>query len=499
MKKILTIIFDGFGISDDSVGNAVKESNLKNFDAFYNEYPHTLLEASGPAVGLGENVFGNSEIGHTLIGAGRYIKQNRELVTDFLTDGYKDNEIFKNLIVNKDKTYHLMGLCSDGFVHSDVSHFLTLYDKLVEEGITKIYFHLITDGRDTLEKDAIKYIDLIQNKINEKTIGKIATVCGRYYAMDRDENFDRTKTYYNLVTKGIGVGALNITKAIESSYEKGITDEFLKPIITDGDATVKNGDVLIWMNFRADRAKQIIGAFSNPKFSGFPAIKYDNLNVYSFMSVDKRCKNKVFFEKEEIKNPLGLYLSDLNLTQARISESEKIAHVSYFFDGGYDGKIDGCIRVEVPSLNVATYDLAPEMSAVGVTKKVVKAMQDDVDFILVNFANPDMVGHTGNLEATIKACMAVDVCLGKLLEVADENFYKVILLADHGNADKMIELDGSLCKTHSMAKVPFIIRDNNVKLIESGGSLINVAPTILNYMDIAIPKEMQGTESLFLK
>ncbi len=497
MKKILTIIFDGFGMSDEVVGNAIKEANLKNFDAFYNEYPHTLLEASGPAVGLKENEFGNSEIGHTLIGAGRELKQNNQLITDFLNEGYKESEAYTKLLSERDKTFHIMGLCSDGMVHSDVLHFLKLYDLLVESGITKIYFHLITDGRDTLEKEAIKFINLVQNKIDEKNVGKIATVCGRYYAMDRDENFDRTKSYYNLVVNGIGVGALNVTKAIESSYNKGVTDEFLKPIITDGEATIKNGDVLIWMNYRVDRAKQIMGAFTTSKFSGFPINEFDDLSVYSFMEIDKKSKNNVFFQKEEIKNPLGLYLADLNLTQARISESEKIAHVSYFFDGGYNGKIEGCTRIEVPSPDVATYDLVPEMNAVVVTKKVIKAMQDDVDFILVNFANPDMVGHTGNLEATVKACMAVDVCLGKLLEVADENFYKVFLMADHGNADKMIELDGSPCKTHSMAKVPFVIRDKNVELIEEGGSLVNVAPTILKYMDIALPKEMQDTETLF--
>ncbi len=495
MKKILTIILDGFGISEDIVGNAVKEADLKNFAELYKEYPHTLLDASGPKVGLMEDEFGNSEVGHTLIGAGREIKQNQTLVTDFLENDYKENENFSKLLEKKDKTFHIMGLCSDGKVHSNIEHILKLYDILVEENITKIYFHLITDGRDTKEKEALKFINMVTEKIKEKKVGFIATICGRYYAMDRDQNFDRTKTYYNLVTKSIGIGSTNIEESINKSYEKGITDEFVKPIVTDVSGKIKDGDILLWVNYRADRSKQIINSLSNVKFDGFPMQIMPNLEVYSFMPIDSKFKNFYFFEKPEINNSLGIYLSDLGLTQARISETEKIAHVSYFFDGGYGGRIENCTKYEIPSPNVSTYDLKPEMSCIEVTRKVIKAMESDLDFILVNFANPDMVGHTGNMEATVKACMAVDLCLGKILEVADDNFYKVVLLADHGNADKMIELDGTPCKTHSMAKVPFIIKDKNIEL-KNEGTLINVAPTILEYMNIAIPKEMQETESL---
>ncbi|MFI3260716.1 MAG: 2,3-bisphosphoglycerate-independent phosphoglycerate mutase [bacterium] len=497
MKKILTIILDGFGISDSDNGNAIKDASLKNFEDFFNGYPHALLEASGPAVGLQEGEFGNSEVGHTLIGAGRYLKQNAELVTDFLEEEYKENESFNKIIENKEKTFHLVGLCSDGRVHADVNHFLKLYDILVETGVTKINFHLITDGRDTAPTDAIRFIELVQEKINEKNIGKIATVCGRYYAMDRDDNVERTKSYYNLLVNGIGVGETNLVHGIKTNYAKGITDEFIKPIITDINATIKDGDIVFWMNYRNDRAKQIVGALSNNKYDLFPTKTFENLQVCSFMPVDKKCKNIYFFVKKEIKNPLGLYFADLNLTQARIAESEKYAHVTYFFDGGYEGKVEGCTKHEVSSPNVSTYDMLPEMSSVSVTKKVVKAMEDDVDFILVNYANPDMVGHTGNIDATIKGCMAVDICLGKLLEIADDHFYKVILLSDHGNADKMLEDDGTVCKTHSMSKVPFIIRDNNIEL-ESEGTIINVAPTILDYMDIALPQEMQETESLLI-
>lgn len=495
MKKILTIILDGFGISDDIVGNAVYQADLKNFKSLYNEYPHSLLEASGEAAGLKEGEFGNSEVGHTLIGAGRMVKQNQTLVTDFLNTEILENENFKELVNNKDKTFHLMGICSDGLVHGNIEHFIKMYDLLVETGVTKINFHLITDGRDTKEKEALKFIELIQNKIREKNIGVIASICGRYYAMDRDKNYERTKTYYNLIVKGIGINTSDITKTINNSYENDITDEFLKPIITDTDLRIKEDDIVIWMNYRNDRAKQILDALTNVKFDKFINKKMPELKLFTFMPIDSKIKTINFFEKPEIKNSLGIYLADLNLSQARISETEKIAHVTYFFDGGYSGKIENCNKIEIESPKLASYDLKPEMSAVEVTKKVIKTIKDDTDFILVNFANPDMVGHTGNMEATIKACLSVDICLGKILEIADENFYKVIILADHGNADKMLELDGTACKTHSLAKVPFIIRDKNIEL-NSSGSLINVAPTILDYMDIAKPKEMAETESL---
>lgn len=495
MKKILTIILDGFGYSENEKGNAVLEAKCKNFHNLFNNYPHSILDASGPNVGLLENEFGNSEIGHTLIGAGRNVKQNQELVTDFLDNTYKESEVFSQLLVDTSKTFHLIGLCSDGKVHSNINHFIKLYDQLVDSGVNKIYFHLITDGRDTDEMAAQKYVALIQNKIKERNVGSVATICGRFYAMDRDKNYDRTKTYHNLIVKGIGIGSLNIKESIQNSYNKNITDEFIKPIVADIDGKIKDGDVIIWMNYRNDRSKQIIDSLINTKFSGFPVNIFPNLKLYTFMKVDSKFKNDYFFEKPSINNSLGVYLADLNLSQARISETEKIAHVSYFFDGGFDGKIDNCTKYEIPSPDVKTYDLKPEMSAVEVTKKVVKAMDDDTDFILVNYANPDMVGHTGDMDATVKACMAVDICLGKLLEYADDHFYKVILLADHGNADQMFNLDGTPCKTHSMAKVPFVIKDSCIELVESG-TLINVAPTILDYMDIARPKEMVETQSL---
>ena len=499
MKKILTIIFDGFGIREEEKGNAVKAANMNNFNELWKSYPHALLDASGPAVGLNEGQPGNSEVGHMTIGAGRILKQPEILVNEFLASPDMESKVIQKLLTLKEKDIHIMGLCSDGNIHAGVDDFLGMYQFLVDNGFTKIHFHIITDGRDTDIHSSYKYIKMIKDKISENNdIGNIATVCGRYYAMDRDENWERTKSYYDLVVNGKGLSSLDVEKTINKSYESGVTDEFLKPIKLSYDM-IKNGDVLIWMNYRADRAKQILNSIVNSvSFTEFAVADLSNLTVFSFLPVDKKIKTWTFIEQPEVTHPLGIYLSELDFTQARIAESEKFAHVTYFFDGGYDGKINKCDTIHVASPDVATYDLKPEMSCVEVTKKVVGAMNADYDFILVNFANPDMVGHTGNLDATIRACSAIDLCLGKLLEKADENFYKVILLADHGNADTMINEDGSICTTHTTSLVPFIIVDEKIKL-KDHGSLVNVAPTILDYMDIAVPKDMERTESLLLE
>ena len=338
----------------------------------------------------------------------------------------------------------------------------------------------------------------LEDEINKNNIGTIATICGRYYAMDRDDNYKRTNLYYDLVTRAKGAAIKNIEKALNSCYKIKETDEFIRPLLVDEEGKIKNGDILIWMNYRADRSKQILSALTDPDYSNFNTLKLDNLKVYSFIPIDKNINTISFLEKPIIKNPLGLYLSELDFTQARIAESEKFPHVTYFFDGGYKGKISKCNTFEIPSPNVKTYDLMPEMSAIPVTKKVIECMMQDYDFILVNFANPDMVGHTGNFIAASKACMAVDLCLSKIVEKAEENFYKVILLADHGNADIMIDENDQPVTTHTLSKVPFILMDENVKLKDEG-DLTMVAPTILEYMEIAFPEEMKETESLIIK
>ena len=498
MKKILTIILDGFGYREEEKGNAILAAHMKTFTELWNKYPHALLEASEEAVGLSKGQAGNSEVGHMTIGAGRLLKQSEMLVNDFLKEPDMENANVIKLLENKDKDIHIMGLCSDGNIHAGVDDFLSMYKFLIDNGFTKIHFHLITDGRDTGVHDAMKYINMIKDIIIEYGVGDVVSICGRYYAMDRDENWDRTKAYYDLVVGGKGLSSINIEKSINSSYEKGITDEFIKPIICSKN-TIKNGDIIMWMNYRADRAKQILSSIVNwSTFEGFSTENMKDTLVFSFLPVDKKIKTYNLIEPVVVKNSLGLYLSELGFTQARIAESEKFPHVTYFFDGGVDGKIKGCDKFHIPSPSVATYDLKPEMSCVEVTKRVILSMNNDYDFILVNFANPDMVGHTGNMDAATKACMAVDMCLNKIMEKAEDNFYKVVILADHGNADIMINDDGSICTTHTTSVIPFILCDEKVKL-QKTGSLVNVAPTILDYMDIAIPKEMEGTESLIIE
>ena len=495
MKKILTIILDGFGYREEEKGNAILAAHMKTFTELWNKYPHALLEASEEAVGLSKGQAGNSEVGHMTIGAGRLLKQSEMLVNDFLKEPDMENANVIKLLENKDKDVHIMGLCSDGNIHAGVDDFLSMYKFLIDNGFTKIHFHLITDGRDTGVHDAMKYINMIKDIIIKYGVGDVVSICGRYYAMDRDENWDRTKAYYDLVVGGKGLSSINIEKSINSSYEKGITDEFIKPIICSKN-TIKNGDIIMWMNYSA---KQILSSIVNwSTFEGFSTENMKDTLVFSFLPVDKKIKTYNLIEPVVVKNSLGLYLSELDFTQARIAESEKFPHVTYFFDGGVDGKIKGCDKFHIPSPNVATYDLKPEMSCVEVTKRVILSMNNDYDFILVNFANPDMVGHTGNMDAATKACMAVDMCLNKIMEKAEDNFYKVVILADHGNADIMINDDGSICTTHTTSVIPFILCDEKVKL-QKTGSLVNVAPTILDYMDIAIPKEMEGTESLIIE
>ena len=499
MQKILTVILDGFGYREEEYGNAIKMADTKNFDKLWNTYPHTTLYASEEYVGLNEGEFGNSEIGHMTIGAGRKIMQHGPRITEFLKNINKDNLLFNEFLTEaQTKTVHIIGLYSNGKVHSNLEHFISMYEILKENNAQKINFHLITDGRDTKVNAAINFVKELEEKIADDPNANIISLCGRYYAMDRDNNYDRTKIYYDLLTKGIGIKAKTATDGILNLYKKEQTDEFLYPIIIEPDETIKDGDIILWMNYRSDRGKQILKAFTNEKFEEFPTYKYQNLKTYSFFPLDKDIKTNNFLEDINVTNPLGIYLSTLGLTQARIAETEKYAHVTYFFDGLYNGKLDKCDKILIPSPKVETYDLKPEMSAIDVTKKAIQAMEKDIDFIFMNFANPDMVGHTGNLDATMKSVTTVDVCLERLYEVAEDNFYTMIILADHGNADIMLDEFGNPVTTHTTSKVPFIITDLNVELKKSG-DLTNVAPTILEYMDIALPDEMTNTPALFIQ
>lgn len=500
MKKMLTIILDGFGMREDATGNAIKLAKPENFENLWKKYPHSLLHASEQYVGLEPGQFGNSEVGHLTIGAGRKIKQPIDQMKEFIEEKMSTDETYLEMIrkvTEERKRVHIMGLCSNGKVHSDITQIINVYKRLVADGVKEIFFHIITDGRDTKTNISYQFIKQIEDEIAITGIGHIATICGRYYAMDRDHKWDRTKKYYDLVTKGIGLSTVNIENTIEALYTKKITDEFLEPILVTPRGIIKENDILLWMNYRTDRARQILSAFTDQKFADFQTYNIYP-DVYSFVLIDKTIKTTHFLSDNMVENPLGIYLSKLGLTQARIAETEKYAHVTFFFDGEYNGAIEGANKYLIPSPQVATYDMKPEMSAVEVTKKVIACMEKDIDFILVNYANPDMVGHTGNLEAAIKAIMTVDLCLGKLIEKAEENFYQIVLLADHGNADIMRNENGEPVTTHTTSLVPFIITDEKIKLKEKG-DLTMVAPTILEYMDIAIPKEMKETPTLIIK
>lgn len=501
MKKIITVILDGVGMRDVTHGNAVKMASMSNFIKLWNTYPHSLLKASETSVGLLKGQFGNSEVGHLTIGAGRLIKQKVTIIEELFQDNRLKNNIVYNEMVNyvknNQKPLHLMMLVSDGGVHSKLEFLINMLEQLKTDGVTNVLIHVITDGRDTKEKVAYEYIKQVEDKIKELNIGKIVSMCGRYYAMDRDKNYNRTKLYYDLVTKNNGNYSNNIQVALQACYNRNITDEFIPPFVLDREGVIRDGDALLWLNYRTDRAKQILKALKDSSFNEFPTIKMPNLRLYTLYKVDEKnegLEEKNMLEDLVVTNPLGEYISKLGLTQARIAETEKYAHVTYFFDGGKELELDGCDRFLVPSPKVATYDLKPEMSAVDITKQAISCMEKDYDFILINYANGDMVGHTGNLNATVKALEAVDICLGKLIDKAEENFYNMVILADHGNADIMLDENDEPVTTHTLSQVPFIITDSKLEL--ANGDLTMVAPTILKYMDIALPKEMKDTEDL---
>ncbi len=503
MKKILMVILDGFGLKEDEHGNAIKQANMTFFNKLWDEYPHSILEASGEYVGLPSNQFGNSEVCHGVIGLGRKIKQritvvNEEINKKSIYENTALNDLVNHVTTNN-SALHLMGLLSDGGVHSHIDYILKLIPVLKEKGVTKLYFHVITDGRDTAYNVALKYIRDLQNVFNECGLGEIISVCGRYYAMDRDNKYERKKYYYNMIAHGQGLNILNLETAIKNCYFKNIYDEFLPPLLLNKNIKLEEHDALLWLNFRQDRARQIMNAIINPEFEGFSNKKINNLKAYMLFTQDdiKNITPLFDFNEEELY-PIGQYFSDLGITQARISETEKFSHVTKFFNSEKSTKFKGCDNYLIPSPKVVTYDMTPEMSAAEVTKQTIKCLEKDYDFILLNYANPDMLGHTGNLEATISSMQTLDKQLEILIQNAEDNFYKVIILSDHGNADTMLDENNNPVTTHSMAPVPFILMDKHLKLKESG-DLTNVAPTLLNYLDIAIPKDMKESKSLIIE
>lgn len=495
MKPLLLCILDGVGINNDEYGNAVKQAPMPNFNYMLKNYANCLLEASGELVGLPAGQMGNSEVGHTNIGAGRIVYQPLQLINEKIKDGlfYQNAEILSviNHVKKNHSTLHLLGLVSDGGIHSHIQHLLSLIDMVKEAGIRKVYVHCFLDGRDTLPQVAIKYLDILNEKLQSSQIGKIATLSGRYYAMDRDNRWDRIAKAYDVIVNGQGEFYDDYSTAIASNYNRNISDEFIVPCVIDSQGMIKENDGLICFNFRPDRLRELFSVLTNDGVKPFEHNKPQNLKLVTMFPVSDEviCTNA--FKIDKLKNTLGEYIADCHLRQLRIAETEKYAHVTYFFDGGIEKKLEGCDRVLIPSPKVATYDLKPEMSAYEITDKLLEEIKiEHYDFIVLNFANGDMVGHTGDFKATVKALEIVDSCLGKILQAINDKKGIMIVTADHGNSDVMLDKNGRIITSHSTNKVPFIVNISDCHL--TNGKLADIAPTILKLMNLPIPKEMTG-------
>ncbi len=495
MKPIVLAIVDGVGIREEDHGNAFNQADKPFFDYLMNEYPISYLEASGKDVGLPEGQMGNSEVGHLNIGAGRVVYQPLELINEAIVDeSIYENQKLLGVIdhVNQNNTkLHVIGLLSDGGVHSHLYHILAMLKMAKKNNIKKMYFHVITDGRDTYPDKGYEYYQVLAENINSLNLGKIATVSGRYYAMDRDKRWDRTKLAYDAMVNGIGKEYKSVKELFDQSYHNGKTDEFIIPSVFDQEGIIEDNDGIIFANFRPDRATQILTALTNPDFKDFVSKKLNNIKLVSLMPCAESIIGDYAFKLEELHNTLGIYLSNLSYKQLRIAETEKYAHVTYFFDGGKELALDGCSRILIESPKVATYDLKPEMSAYEVTDKLLAEIDSGKhDLIILNYANLDMVGHTGNIEAAIKAVEVIDKNLGRIYEKIKEKEGLLIITADHGNCEYMLDKDNKMVTSHTTNKVPFIVCNKNYSL--KNGKLGDIAPTILKIMKIDIPKEMTG-------
>ncbi len=485
MKPLLLCILDGVGINKNIKGNAYKLANTPNLDMLFKKYPNSKLEASGEKVGLPKGQMGNSEVGHSNIGAGRIVYQGIQLINEEIKNKnfYKNEnilEMFDYVKKNKSKL-HLMGLVSDGGVHSSMKHIQALIDMCYKNKI-EFYLHIFTDGRDTLPNSSLSYIESLDLKN-----GVIASISGRYYAMDRDNRYDRIEKAYDVITGKSDSKYISVKEAIKSNYENNITDEFILPGLIDKDGIVNDNDGVIFFNFRPDRLRELGSALSNKDFKCFKRKKEVNIKLLTMMPVSEEVVNKTIFELNKLPNTLGEYISKLGYSQLRIAETEKYAHVTYFFDGGKELELEKCKRILIPSPKVATYDLKPEMSAYEITDKLLEDMNYDV--IILNFANGDMVGHTGNLDAAIKAVETLDECVYKLYQKIVELKGTMIITADHGNCEEMIDANNNVLTSHTTNKVPFLVT-KECKL--KNGKLGDIAPTILYLLNEKIPKEMTG-------
>ena len=506
-KLTMLMILDGFGDNPNKDGNAIKLAKTPNIDKLMKKYQTTEIYTSGLQVGLPEGQMGNSEVGHTNIGAGRIVYQELTKITKSIEDGdFFTISEFTDAIENCKKynsKLHIMGLVSDGGVHSHIRHLYGLLEMAKRRDFENVYVHCFLDGRDTPPASAEGYLLQLEEKMKEKQIGKIASICGRYYAMDRDKRWERVKKCYDALVKGEGQKAPSATIAIENSYQKEVFDEFVEPtVICNGEkpiATIKEHDSVIFFNFRPDRAREITRTLVDKDFNEFETEKND-IYFVCFTNYDETMPNvKIAFKKEPLVNTFGEVVSKNGLKQLRIAETEKYAHVTFFFNGGEEKQYKGEDRILVPSPKVETYDLKPEMSAYEVTDKVLEAIKSDkYDAIILNYANTDMVGHTGSLAATIKAVEAVDECVGKVVKLVEEKDGNMLITADHGNAEQMVDYKtGEPHTAHTTNPVPLILVTSNKNLkLKSGGKLADLAPTMLDLMNLEKPEEMTGISLL---
>lgn len=498
-SKALLVILDGYGLAEDPSVSAIDKADKPFLDHLFATYPNTHLSASGDNVGLPEGQFGNSEVGHLNIGAGRIVRQELSRINLAIKNGdFFENEVLLEAIqkAKRKNKIHLFGLFSDGGVHSHNDHLFALLELCKKKGIENVYVHAFTDGRDTAPNGGKKYAQEFNRKAEEIGVGKLASVIGRYYAMDRDNRWERVQLAYDLLVNGKGEVFESSDEAFDSSYSDGITDEFIKPILLDknSESRIEKDDSIIFYNIRGDRAREISRALNEQEFNEFE-VKDLNLHYATFTSYDETFEfAHVAYPPQELKNTLGEWVSKQGKKQFRIAETEKYPHVTYFFNGGVEVPNEGEDRLVIPSPKVATYDLQPEMNADQVTQALCERLEsEEYDLVILNFANPDMVGHTGVMEAAIKAVETIDKELKKVIETANAHGYTSLIIADHGNADQMIKPDGSPHTAHTTALVPAILVNHPDSPKMHPGILADVAPTLLKCMKTDQPEEMSGT------
>ena len=500
-KLTMLMILDGFGINEKEEANAIKLANTPNIDKLMKTCPTTKIYTSGLNVGLPDGQMGNSEVGHTNIGAGRIVYQELTRITKSIEDGdFFNNSELVDAIENCKKynsKLHILGLVSDGGVHSHIRHLYAILELAKRKDFENVFVHCFMDGRDTMPTSGEGYLMKLEEKMKEKGVGKIATISGRFYSMDRDKRWNRIQKSYDAIVNGEGIKATSVISAIESSYQKEVFDEFVEPTVicqnNEPIAKIEENDSVVFFNFRPDRARELTRAIVDKDFNEFETKKM-NLNYVCFTQYDETIPNvKIAFKPEVLKNTFGEYISNKGLTQLRIAETEKYAHVTFFFNGGEEKQYPGEDRILVPSPKVETYDLKPEMSAIEVTDKVIEAINSKkYDCIILNYANPDMVGHTGNLSATIKAIETIDKCVGKVVQTVKNNNGVLLITADHGNAEQMLDYKtGEPYTAHTVNPVPLILVGmDDAKLSE--GKLADLAPTMLQLMGLEKPEEMTG-------